>query len=177
MRLIGIAPNAVVKTGDKFRVTWKAVAADWFSPAHFDLREYDTDIREALPGMGFIPVSNPMTTSGSAVIVYDVRLNSAWGVAKTAAEVTAALDRLPLMADLALNVDTAEFIAPGQTSVQLAAGQTSAVQQANEVAAREAETNNPFKGLTDWLKGLSVVAVVGVVAVAGLAVYLTSRRS
>lgn len=170
--LVGTTSNATATTGDRFRVTWQAAAADFFSPAHFDLRGYANDVLEWLPSQGFIPVSSNSTLAGSAVIVYDVKLGTMWGSGRTVADVVAALDKLPFLVDIALNVSRLEYLAPGTSSSQLNAGLQQTIAQGNQVAEDMAAEYDPFA----WLSKLGTFATVTlVVAAVGVGVYLYRR--
>lgn len=172
--LVGAKSNDTVQTGDKFRVTWRWTLSEFGGGAFFDVRRFDLNVQEALPGMGFIPVSSPAANQGDEVIVYDVKLSQAWGSGnKNVADVAAALDKLPFTTDLALDVSRVEKVSASATSAELAAGQAKAREQGNVDSAKDRASSgiNPFKELGGWLDKLGTITVVAVVGIAAVVAY------
>lgn len=177
--VVNAKPNDRASAGDKFRVTWRWSLGEFMNPAFFDVVRFDIDVRNALPGMGFVPVSNPMATAGDGVIVYDVRLSTTWGANnKSVAQVVTALDKLPLFAGVALNVSRVERLPnAGISSGDLAAGQVAAVAAGNtELDNDREETAGIFSPITTAFARLGTAATaLLVVAVAGAALYVYRR--
>lgn len=172
VQLVGVVGNSLVSAGDKFRVTW-TWALSWAVPANFwDIRSADLSVQASLPsmGLGFVPVSSPQAKAGDAVIVYDVRLSQAWGTGHTVADVVAALDQLPLLQNVQLDVSRVESVPLTTPSSALGSGQQSAVSQGNAATG-----GTLLGGVTGFLKGLSITAVVGALAIAAFFVYRKTR--
>ena len=175
--IVGAKSNDRVSQNDKFRVTWRWTLAELGAGAFFDSRRFDLNIQEALPGLGFLPASAPAAAPGDEVVVYDVRLLATWGAGgKSVADVVAQLDKLPFFADMALDVSRIEKLNPNTTSAELAAGQATAREQGNQASAADRAKSNPFTSLLSFGKGLTAVAVVAVVGVAGFVAYTWSKR-
>lgn len=174
--LISCRANDKVSQADKFRVTWQWTLSELFSGAFAHLENMDNPVREALPGMGFVPVSNPMAVAGDRVIVYDVRPSMAFGAGnKTVADMVVALDKLPFIADTALDVSRVEKIGPGVGSAALATGQAAAVGAGN-TAAQAAKDAGPFAWLSTFGDRLGMAATaVAVVAVVGVAYWVYKK--
>lgn len=175
--IVGTKSNATVKAGDKFRATWRWALAEFGAGAFFDSRRFDLNVQEALPGMGFIPVSSPSAQPGDEVIVYDVRLSQSWGAGRTVADVVAALDKLPLVSDIALDVSRVEALPLTLTSAQLADGQAQAREQGNIDSQQQRETDGIFSGLASFTKTLGTVTALAVVAVAGFIAWSWRKRA
>lgn len=178
--IVGAKSNDTVKTGDKFRVTWRWTLSEFGGGAFFDSHRFDLNIQEALPGNGFLPASSPAAAPGDEVIVYDVRLLQTWGAGnKTVADVIVALDKLPFFTDTALDVVKVEKVDPNATSAQLAAGQAKAREQGNLDSQKDRETSGILPNLPDlgqWLKNAQTVAIVAGVIVAGSLAYVYTRK-
>lgn len=173
VRLLGGAkPNDLVRTGDKFRITWRWSLADYLAGSHFDVRRYDRNVLDWLPSQNLLPVSNAMAVPGDEVIVYDVRLGSQWGAGRTVADVIIAADKLPFMDDLSLDVYAIEPVSASATSADIASGLASSVVQGNANSAGERDDSLDFFGdVGEKLDKYATILVVGAVLVAAVYFY------
>ena len=173
--IIGTTVAAPVAERDKFRVTWQF----WFSSvlpswAYYDAPDIATQLREWLTGKGFVPVSMPNAVTGDEVIVYDIRLSSAWSNGRNVAQVLDDLEDTPWF--WSLKVQTLQKLSGQETSTQLQEGQDSARTE-GQVAA---STNAVFESTESFLKSLQgalgtaaqVVSLLAVAAIVVGAVYL-----
>lgn len=178
VQLVNCRAGDKVSQSDKFRVTWAWSLSELFGGAFAHLESIDRPVRDALPGMGFVPVSSPMAVAGDRVLVYDVRPSMDFGAGnRTVADMVVALDKLPFIADAMLDVSKVEKISNTVGSSALAAGQAAAVQAGN-AAADAAKESGPLAPITDLTNKVGTAATVALaVVVAGIAwfVYKTVR--
>lgn len=173
VQIVNGSRNTLLQAGDKLRVTWTWALGEWLTGTFFDARTYSEDVRDALPGMGFVPISPMATVPGDSVIVYDVRLSMTWGANKTLADIIVALDRLPFFDDTALDVMRVEVLGPASSSSALSAAQNAATQAGNDANSAAQKGNSLFA----WFGKLSTLATVAV-AVAALGVgYLLYKEA
>lgn len=164
--LVGVRPSDLLGGADKFRVTWNLVVAQYLPASVVDAPRIAEDVRESLPDVGAIPVSNPSALPGDRVIVYDIR-TAARMAGKPVADLVAALERLaPLSGGWATTVAKVEMLATagasGPDSATLREGQDAARQEGN----KEAEASSLGARLRAFLSAGGIVIGVALLGVA-----------
>lgn len=161
----GALPTAQVVERDKFRATWLLVATQYGIPVNAP--SVARKIQEALPLMGFVPVSNMSAVLGDKVVVFDVRTSSAFP-GHTVAEAAERLDNLPLLAGgWAADLQTLDVLALGSTATQAASDvtgsaseQAAALDAARAAGNTEANASSWLTKLSDALKSAGLVVVI-----------------
>lgn len=169
-QLVGLTANSLLKSGDKLRATWTFWGSSWLPAALHDAPAKAVKVREQLPSLGFIPISQPSAVDGDEVIVFDVQLSQSWGSGVAASTVVASLDDLGFgFYDLVLT-RLEKIVATSSTDLQQQ--QAAAVQQGNA----DANANVVFDKLGATLGIAGKTLALAVVVAAGVAAYLLLRR-
>jgi len=165
--LQGATSGTVVHQGDKFRATWLLVATQLGLPVNAPA--IAQKIIEALPLLGFLPVSNPSAVLGDKVIVYDVRLGGAFP-GHTVADVAARLDQLPILSGgWAANLQALQAVAlagdgyaPGTSPPDPAgsAGIAAGIDKAKDAGNQAADAGNILDQLLGKLKTAGAAILV-----------------
>ena len=171
INLVGVTSSTPARSGDKFRATWVFFGASIFPSFIYDAPDTAERLRERLPGLGFIPISNPSALPGDEGIVYDLQLSQTWGTARPVSEIVNVLADLPAPFTN-LTLTRLEKIT-ALSSVDLAIQQA----QAHEEAQEEASSNALFSGVGNVLgiagNTLVLVLVVGV----AVAAYVLAKKA
>lgn len=164
--LKGVTATTIVHQGDKFRATWLLVASQLGLPVNAPA--IAQKILEALPLLGFLPVSNPSAVLGDKVVVFDVRLGGAFP-GHTAADVAARLDQLPILSGgWAADLQTLQAVVlagnsytPGVTLPDPAgsSGIAAGIDQAKDQGNTAADAGNFLDALLGKLKTAGVVVL------------------
>jgi len=139
----GTSPNAIVTGGaalaDKYRVTWSQDGVSSLLP--FQAVVVSLALREWLPSIGVVAVSDPSAVAGDVAVIYDVRPMSQWS-GRTVAELLAALNQTPLFGSStflaipqSVTVTALGKVDPSTPSNQLAADQSAARSAAQDATA------------------------------------------
>lgn len=90
----GLSPSDASAPGARYVATWRFRASAYFPASWFAAVDVAAKVQEALPAVGFIPVTRPTAVDGDEVIVFAVRQGTAAN-ASTVADVARELGRLP----------------------------------------------------------------------------------
>jgi hypothetical protein len=171
------APNTPIDRKARYRITWQLVAAKYLPNVGFDTVEVAKRLQQALPQLGFVPLTMPVAIAGDPFIQYSVMLSSTFA-GYTVADIAEQADRLPIFSGLislraALDVSEVELVQPMTAQAAFLDDAAARKRAADSAAASDIVTiagdtvkdigANVGKGLSDIAKFAIVAVVIGAV--------------